>query len=220
MRKQGDGLVLPRMTVRDDADRAFRALQVDIKTGYHSPEWVKRAIDLARFYKVRMVELHSAEAMWIGCTLASSDDVPLDVRRRNLLWTRKEMDEVIAYARSRGVLLLPHNESTPRFEGMRKAVTSDFNTTDAFAGYMDEIDGKGAYEVKGSIPDQGDDRFWNFIKVVTQRSYDQFAAGWPGGALPYYHMGPVYGEGGTSPANAMRILGFLKEKNPKIKLMF
>ena len=220
MRKQGDGLLVPRMTVLDDADRAFRALQLDIKTGYHSPEWVKRAIDLARFYKVRLLELHSAESMWIGCTLDSSNAVPLDVRRRNLLWTRKEMDEVIAYAKARGVFLFPHNESTPRFVGMKKALTSDFNSADALAGYMDEIDGKGAYEVTGSIPDQADDRFWSFIKVVTQRSYDQFAAGWPGGVLPYYHMGPVYGEGGTSPANAVRILGCLKQKNPNIKLMF
>jgi len=220
LQRDGDGLALPRMTILDSPDRAFRALQCCIKVSYHEPAWVMRAIDLARFYKVRHVMLHTAEAMWIGCTLASSNGVPIETRRRQGLWTKREMDDVIEYARARGVLMFPHNESTPHFPGMKHALTTDFDPADPFAGYMDEVDGKGPYAVKGDIPDSADPRYWHFIKEVTQRAYDQFAAGWPDGQLGYYHMGPVYGEGGTNPANALRILGFLKEKNPAVKLMY
>ena len=107
-------LSLPRMLVEDRADRPFRAVQVCIKVGYHEPAWVKRVIDLARLYKIRHVMLHTAEAMWIGCTLESSNGVGETIRRKHLLWTKREMDDVIAYAKARGVWMFPHNETTPR----------------------------------------------------------------------------------------------------------
>jgi hypothetical protein len=56
--------------------------------------------------------------------------------------------------------------------------------------------------------------------VVTQRSYDQFARSWPDGKLPYYHIGPVYGEGGCSGQDAVKMLDYLMEKNPAIKMMY
>jgi hypothetical protein len=98
------------------------------------------------------------------------------------------------------------------------ALTRDFNTNDAFSCYVDEIDHHGKYVIKGNLAD--DPRFWNFVKVVTQRSYDQFARSWPGGKLPYYHIGPVYGEGGCNGKEAVKMLGFLKKKNPDIKMMY
>lgn len=220
LKKQDEGLSIPKMTVVDDADRRFRAVQLCIKNHYHTLAWVKRAIDLLRFYKIRLLELHTAESMWIGCVMNSVTDIPEKERRRTLLWTKAEMEDVIAYAKARGVFLFPHNESVPHYGGMKKALTQDFNTTDTFKGFMDEIDGKGPYVVEGSIAKDGDPRYWAFMKEVTQRSYKQFAAGWPDGKLPYYHIGPVYGEGGTTPENAVRLLTFLKEKNPDIKLMY
>ena len=221
LRPDADGtLTLPWMLVEDRADKPFRAVQVCIKNQYHSPQWVKRVVDLLRFFKIRLLELHTAESMWIGCVMDSTSGVPEKDRMRSLLWTKAEMDDVIAYAAQRGVFLFPHNESVPHYAGMKNALTRDFNTTDTFAGFMDEFDGKGPYEVKGSIPRDGDPRYWAFVKEVTQRSYAQFAAGWPDGKLPYYHMGPVYGEGGTTPENAVRLLTFLKEKNPDVHLMY
>lgn len=220
MLTNSDGLVIRRMTIEDKADRSFRGVQISIKNSYHSPAWVKRVIDLIRFYKIRLLMMHTAEAKWIGCVMDSTESIPLDDRRKHLLWTKSEMDDVIAYAKERGVYLFPHNESVPHYGGMKKALTVDFNPGDKFAGYMDEIDGKGIYQVEKMIPQEGDPRYWKFLKEVTRRAYDQFAAGWPDGKLPFYHMGPVYGEGGTTPANAVKILEFLKEKNPDIRLMY
>ena len=220
LRKDAGGLTIPRMTVLDNADRMFRALQVDIRSGYHPPEWVKRAIDLARFYKVRLLELHTTESMWVGAVMDSSNGAPPQFLRQHLAWPKKDMEDVIAYAKERGVFMIPHNEMRPNDPFWPAALTVVFNPKDKFAGYVDEVDGKGKFQWKQGMDLSKDARFWDFLKAVTQRSYDQFAKGWPNGVLPYYHMGPVYGEGGASAQEAVKVLGFLMEKNPNIRLMY
>jgi hypothetical protein len=218
LERDGDGLKIAHMTVEDAADRAFRALQVSIRGGYHSPQWVKKVIELMRFYKVRVLQLHTTEALWVGAVMDSSNGADPQLLKEHSAWSKQEMEDVIAYAKERGVGLLPHNEMRPNDPFWPAALTVDFNTNDTFACYVDEVDHQGKYEIKGDLAD--DPRFWNFVKVVTQRSYDQFARSWPDGKLPYYHIGPVYGEGGCNSQEAVRMLGFLKEKNPDIKMMY
>ena len=214
----GAGLSLPRMTIEDDADRAFRGLQVSVRGGYHRPDWVRKVIDLMRFYKVRMLQLHTTEALWVGATLASSDGADPVMLQRHAAWSRSEMDGIVDYARQRGVRLVPHNEMRPNDPLWKAVLTEDFNAEDRFAGFVDEVDGGGPWVQPPRLAD--DPRFWAFVRAVTHRSYDQFARSWPGGRLPYYHIGPVYGEGGCNGQEALRMLGFLKEKNPAIRMMY
>jgi len=212
-------VLIPAMTVQDKPDIASRALQLSIRGGYHSPEFVKKGIELMHFYKVRFLQLHTSEQLWVGSVFDSSNGTETKMLKANSAWNKKEMDDVIAFAKDRGIRLIPHNEMRPNDPFWQPTLTQDFNTTDSFAGYMDEVDKKGPFE----WPKEGlqkNERFWNFLKGVTQKSYDQFAKGWPNGILPYYHIGPVYGEGGCSGADAVKMLGFLKEKNPDIKMMF
>ena len=220
---QGDGagLSLPRLLIEDDADRPFRALQLSIRGGYHSPQFVQQGIDLMRFFKVRVLQLHTTEPLWVGAAFESSNGATnLNDLHANCAWTKNEMDGVIEYARVRGVFLVPHNEMRTNDPFWRATLLVDFNTSDKIAGYVDEADGKGAYQWPAGDNLDGDPRFWNFLKVATQRSYEQFAKGWPDGKLPYYHIGPVYGEGGCNGGQAVKMLTFLKEKNPDIKMMF
>ena len=218
LQNDGAALTIPRMTVTDFADRDLRALQVSIRGGYHSPAWVKKVIDLMRFYKVRVLQLHTAEALWVGSVMESSNGADPKMLRENSAWSQQEMEDVIAYATARGLSLIPHNEMRPNDPFWQAVLTKDFNTTDKFAGYVDEIDGKGKFEIKGNLAD--DPRWWNFLKTVSQRSRDQFAKSWPNGKLPYYHIGPVYGEGGCNGKEAVRMLGFMMENNPDIKMMY
>jgi hypothetical protein len=218
LQRDGDALRIARMAVMDSADRAFRGLQLSIRGGYHSPAWVKKGIDLMRFYKVRVLQLHTTEALWVGAVMDSSNGADPKLLREHAAWSKHEMEDVIAYAAVRGVSLVPHNEMRPNDPFWPPALTKDFNPTDKFADFVDEIDGKGKFEIKGNLAD--DPRWWNFLKVVSQRSRDQFAKGWPGGKLPYYHIGPVYGEGGCNGKEAIRMLGFLMENHPDLKMMY
>jgi len=211
-------LMLERMTIEDHADRGLRALQVDIRGGYHSPAWVKKVIDLMRIYKVRVLQLHTTESMWVSAVMDSSNGTDPNLLKQNSAWSKQEMEGVIDYAIARGVSLMPHNEMRPNDPFWPAALTTDFNTTDAFACYVDEIDHLGPYVMPANL--ENDVRFWSFLRVVTQRCYDQFARSWPGGVLPYYHIGPVYGEGGCSGPDAVKMLGYLMEKNPAIRMMY
>ena len=218
MESDGGGLKIARMTVMDFADRDLRALQVSIRGGYHSPAWVKKVIDLMRFYKVRVLQLHTSEALWVGAVMESSNGAEAKMLQENLAWSKREMEDVISYAIERGVSLIPHNEMRPNDSFWQAVLSRDFTPGDRFAGYVDEIDGKGKFEIKGNLAD--DPRWWNFLKIVSQRSRDQFAKSWPGGKLPFYHIGPVYGEGGCNGKEAVKMLGFLMEGNPAIKMMY
>ena len=217
-RSDGKVITIPHMTIRDWGDRGFRALQVDIRSGYHPPQWVKQVIDVMRFYKVRVLQLHTTESLWVGAVMESSNGADTKLLHDNFAWTKKEMGDVIAYAKQRGVSLVPHNEMRPNDPYWPAALTLDFNPSDKFTCYVDEVDHQGKYQIKGNLAN--DARFWNFVKVVTQRSYEQFGAGWPGGKLPCYHIGPVYGEGGCNGKEAVRMLSFLVEKNPDIRMMY
>ena len=218
LQNDGTALTIPRMTVTDFADRDLRALQVSIRGGYHSPAWVKKVIDLMRFYKVRVLQLHTSEALWVGSVMESSNGADPKTLRDNSAWSKQEMEDVIAYATARGLSLIPHNEMRPNDPFWQAVLTKDFNSTDKFAGYPDEIDGQGKFNIKGNLAD--DPRWWNFLKVVSQRSRDQFAKSWPNGKLPYYHIGPVYGEGGCNGKQAVKMLEFLMENNPDIRMMY
>lgn len=218
LHREGPALRIERMTVEDDADRAFRGLQVSIRAGYHPPAWVKKVIDLMRFYKVRVLQLHTTESLWVGAVMDSSNGATPQLLQANSAWSKQEMEEVIDYAIARGVSLVPHNEMRPNDPFWPAALTTNFNLADAFADYVDEIDHQGAYVIPANLGN--DPRFWNFVRVITQRSYEQFARSWPDGKLPFYHIGPVYGEGGCSGQDAVRMLGYLLEKNPDIRMMY
>ena len=206
---------IPNMTVVDEPFRQFRCLMADIKNQWHSVADLKQMIRMCRFYKVKYFSLHTGEEQWIGALLKQTDGFPAQTRLKHRLYTKAEMDDIIAFAREHGVFMLPHNESARGFSGMHEAVSKDFNPSDSYANFIDEYDGQGAY-----TGDFNDTRYWNFINEMTRRGIDQFAAGYPSGVLPYYHIGPVQGEGGMSRADAATIVGYVQAKSANTKTMF
>lgn len=206
---------ISNMTVVDEPVRPFRGVMVDIKNQWHSVDQIKQMIRLCRFYKVNFLSLHTGEEQWIGAVMDQTAGLSGRQRQVHRLYTRTEMEEIIAFARGQGVNTLPHNESSRTFKGMHKALSHDFNPADDYANFMDEYDGQGAY-----TGDFNDVRYWNFIREVTRRSVDQFKAGYASSRLPYYHIGPVQGEGGMNRKDAARIIGFIREKDPQVKTMF
>ncbi|MEX0778060.1 MAG: chitobiase/beta-hexosaminidase C-terminal domain-containing protein [Phycisphaeraceae bacterium] len=218
----------PAMTIRDTSPVAFRGLMIDIKNHWHEPAHLRQFIDLCRFYKIKYLSLHTGWDQWIAAVMESTAQIPQQDRIKARLYTPQEMDELIAYARLRGVYLIPHNETVPGAHDTMPALTKDWRAGDKFHDWVDEVDGTpggatggasgGAYTPAKDV-DQ-DQRFWGFLRQVTHRSIRQFAAGFPQQSLPYYHIGPVLGEGGASPAQAVRILKIIQEVSPPTRMMF
>ncbi|MCY2931022.1 MAG: family 20 glycosylhydrolase [Planctomycetota bacterium] len=199
---------VPNCTIRDEPFRDFRALMVDVKFQGFSPQSIYQFIRLCRFYKVRYFSLHTGEPQWIGSVIESSNDYETN-------YSPAQMAAFIAYGRRLGVYLLPHNESTPGFPTLRTALTGRINAASPYANFVDEFDGKGPYAYDG----KPDARFWDFMAEATRRAVDQFAAGFPDGHLPYYHIGPVLGEGGMGPDVAAKFLDVLMKKDPGIRMV-
>lgn len=225
---------IPGMAIRDEPDAGYRCWMFDIKwAGRYSVAFLKQHIDLARFYKLNYVMLHTGEPQWIGAVMDSTVGVPEATKIQRQLYTKQEMEELVRYGSERGVYLVPHNESTPKFHFLYQlTLSSDYNTNDAYAGWVDEVDGLGSYYVYQSegqwyavsggnqtnaYPDA---RYWNFMSNVTCRSIEQFSAGYPDGHLPWYHVGPIYGEGGMDTATGRKMFDILTTKSPGTKMMF
>ncbi|MEM9236031.1 MAG: family 20 glycosylhydrolase [Verrucomicrobiota bacterium] len=203
--------------LEDHPHRDYRALMIDIKNHWHSPEEIRRHIRLCRFYKVKYLSLHTGEGQWIGAVTRQLDKLSAEERAKHKLYTRQEMDDLIAYARAHGVRMLPHNEATPHFGHMKDSMKQDYVSGDEFKGFPDELDGKGSYADYEGKPD---DRWMTVMEKAIHLAIDQFAAGYPDGTLPYYHIGPVLGEGGMSPELAVKVLEMIHRKSPETRMMY
>jgi hypothetical protein len=207
---------IPAMTIKDKPSREFRAHMIDMKNQWHSLEDLKQFVDLCRFYKARYFSLHSGEGQWIGALTGQTGKMTPEERRKHCFYSKKEMDELIAYASSRGVYMFPHNECTPHFGHMVNAMKKDYVSSDSYKGFADELDGKGAYAYTG----KADDRWMKLMKIAVDKAIDQFAVAYPDGKLPYYHIGPVHGEGGMGSGLAAQFLKYITDKSPDTKMMF
>ncbi|MEI7900770.1 MAG: Calx-beta domain-containing protein [bacterium] len=108
-------VVLPQMTVLDGPPiRSFRGLMIDMKNYWHSIGNFQQFIELCRFYKIRNLSLHSGEWQWIGAVMEQTAGLSAAQRATQRIYTKAEMDNLIAYAKIRGVHLFPHNESVER----------------------------------------------------------------------------------------------------------
>ncbi|WP_346883839.1 glycoside hydrolase family 20 zincin-like fold domain-containing protein [uncultured Algibacter sp.] len=206
-------------TINDEPFRAFRATMIDVKNFWYSTDQIKSFIKLARFYKIRYLALHTGEKQWIGALLSQTTNFTAEQRATHRLYTKAEMDDLIQFGKKNGVYLFPHNECTPNFSHMKEAMQEDFNPSDSFAGYADEIDGNGTFSSFDGNEDNA--RFRTVIAEAHRRAIDQFKAGYPSGLeIPMYHIGPVQSEGGMSDNLANYFRGVLVAKDPKIKMSY
>jgi hexosaminidase len=100
---------LPRLTITDAPFTGYRGLMVDVGLRWHPSENLKPVIDLCRMYKINYLGLHhnndQVDAMLTG--KADSMTLAEKKRRNNSYYTRNEMEEMIAYAKARGVTMVP-----------------------------------------------------------------------------------------------------------------
>ncbi|MEX0774419.1 MAG: chitobiase/beta-hexosaminidase C-terminal domain-containing protein [Phycisphaeraceae bacterium] len=211
-------LSAPAMQVRDAPARHQRMMMVDLSGLWHEPWQIRKFIDLCRLYKVSSLMLRPSKSMAIGAVMDSTARLPRQQRLGEHLFTRQEMDELIAYARARGVRLVPYNAISTQSDATRQMLTRDWVPGDQFADWVDEIDGKGPYVPAKDL--HQDTRFWNFLTEVLGRSTRQFAAGHRDGRVPLFHVGAILGEGGKQPSDGVAVLKILQQVSPGTRMMF
>ena len=103
MEKADSGLTLPTGIIEDAPKCTWRTVMVDLARDWHELHVLYEYVDLCRFYKVKYLHLHFTDDQ--SYTLPSKAYPLLSTEGRH--YTEAEIRGVIAYAKSRGVELIP-----------------------------------------------------------------------------------------------------------------
>ena len=103
MEKEGDGLTLPVGVIEDAPKCTWRTVMIDLARDWHELHVLYEYVDMCRFYKVKYLHLHFTDDQ--SYTLPSKAYPKLSTEGRH--YTEEEIKGLIAYARSRGVELIP-----------------------------------------------------------------------------------------------------------------
>lgn len=103
MEKEGDGLTLPIGSIEDAPKCTWRTVMIDLARDWHELHVLYEYVDMCRFYKVKYLHFHFTDDQ--SYTLPSKAFPKLSTEGRH--YTEEEIRGVIAYAKSRGVELIP-----------------------------------------------------------------------------------------------------------------
>ena len=103
MDKEGGGLTLPVGTIEDQPRCSWRGVMIDLARDWHELHVLYEYVDMCRFYKIKYLHLHFTDDQ--SYTLPSRAYPKLSTEGRN--YTEEEIKGVLAYAKSRGVEIIP-----------------------------------------------------------------------------------------------------------------
>ena len=129
-----DGFIAPAVTI-DDAPRfPWRGLMIDTGRHFQPINVIKRNLDGMEAVKLNVFHWHLSEDQGFR---AESKIYPLLTAKgsNGLFYTQAEMREIVAYARDRGIRVVPEFDMP-------------CHTTSWFVGYPDLASGKGPYKIE------------------------------------------------------------------------
>ena len=103
MEKTEDGLTLPVGVIEDAPKCTWRTVMIDLARDWHELHVLYEYVDMCRFYKVKYLHFHFTDDQ--SYTLPSKAFPKLPTEGRH--YTEAEIKGLIAYAKSRGVELIP-----------------------------------------------------------------------------------------------------------------
>ncbi len=103
MEKAEDGLTLPVGVIEDEPKCTWRTVMIDLARDWHELHVLYEYVDMCRFYKVKYLHFHFTDDQ--SYTLPSKAFPKLPTEGRH--YTEAEIKGLIAYAKSRGVQLIP-----------------------------------------------------------------------------------------------------------------
>ena len=103
MEKAEEGLTLPVGVIEDAPKCTWRTVMIDLARDWHELHVLYEYVDMCRFYKVKYLHFHFTDDQ--SYTLPSKAFPKLPTEGRH--YTEAEIKGLIAYAKSRGVQLIP-----------------------------------------------------------------------------------------------------------------
>ena len=153
-----EGTEVPAVVIKDEPTAAYRAVMLDVARKPHSIAVIKDVIRAARLYKVRYLHLHLTDDQ-----IFTFPFEPITGKLKgNMTYSREELLELVAYADTRGVTLIPEFD-LPGHSSKLKA-----------SGYLGDI--KSDYEV--AAPEN-----YEKIGAIVTAMMEVFSSS------PYFHIG-------------------------------
>lgn len=152
---------LPLAKIADAPVREYRGLMLDVARQWIEYETVKQCIDLARWYKIRYIQLHLSDDQ--SFTFPSQKYPQVATTGRH--YTKKQLKELVEYARVRGVTIIPEFDLPGHSSEMRRR--------------MPEIFGEEGW----SVIDIVNEKAIKAVKTIAKEMMDIFYTS------PYFHIG-------------------------------
>jgi hexosaminidase len=110
IRRDNDGVYLPKAMIHDEPFASFRGLLIDVARRWHSPAVLEQCVELCRLYKISFLQLHLTDdqAFTFPSTAFPKLASPNTDSRRS--YTLEELKSLEDYARRRGVAIVPEFE--------------------------------------------------------------------------------------------------------------
>ena len=121
-----DGTRAPRMVVDDEPRSPYRGMLIDVARQFHTLDTLEQAIELARLYKVRYLQMHLTDDS--SFTFESKRYPALATPGRN--YTQEQLRALVAYAQARGVTLVPELDLPGHSTEMRRRMPELFGAPD------------------------------------------------------------------------------------------
>jgi hexosaminidase len=113
--RAGTHVSLPRLQIDDWPHADYCAMMVDVARQDHPMAWLRKMIDVCRFYRVRYLHLHLTDDQ--GWTFPSTKYPQLGCKNQGAhgglapkVYVLEELKQLVAYADVRGVTLVPELE--------------------------------------------------------------------------------------------------------------
>ena len=97
---------IPQLHIEDYADKDYRSLMVDLSREWHPFHQLKRYVDLCFFFKIKYLHLHFIDGLRYTLPSRVLPDLPTPGEH----YTFEQIAELNAYAKNRGIVLVPEYE--------------------------------------------------------------------------------------------------------------
>lgn len=121
---------LPATKIEDAPGYGWRLLMLDVARRHHTLDELRQQIQLCRFYKLRQLQLHLTDDQDFMFGSTRFPKLGADNPSGKPPYSRAELQELVAYATDRGVVLIPELDVPGHSTRLRRAHPEAFATKD------------------------------------------------------------------------------------------
>lgn len=104
-------MTFPKISILDEPDYGYRTVLLDLARFWQPIETIKETINMLWFYKIRYLQLHLTDHESFTFPLKEYPDLKmLNKNGSRRYYTIEELNDLVAYAKQRGVTIIPEFE--------------------------------------------------------------------------------------------------------------